>query len=215
MPDLSLISSDTKRTLLHLMKQAGEISLDDAMAETGYARTTIREHLQQLERDGLVERRSKKEGRGRPRMLYRTTPLAEGLFPSREGVLLRELLRFLQADEKEELVEDFFRSFWVRRTREVEHRLDQSQLEDTTENRLEVLSQMLQEEGFMPEINREGDQITVRECNCPFSEAVRATRLPCQLEARFYEEVFKTTMERVSYIPDGHAACTYEFKPSE
>ena len=40
-------------------------------------------------------------------------------------------------------------------------------------------------------------------------EAVRETKLPCKLEVQFYENLFDERVERVGYIPDGDAACTY------
>jgi predicted ArsR family transcriptional regulator len=81
--------------------------------------------------------------------------------------------------------------------------------DDDLEGRLHVLKELLDEQGFMPEIERTDDRTVVRECNCPFPEAVKNTRLPCHLEAQFYETIFDTPLERVSYIPDGNPSCTY------
>lgn len=211
MAGIDLIPSETRRTLLQLMKRRGEISLDDAMEATDLARTTLREHLNQLERDGLVHRRTEKQGRGRPRLRYRLSDGAEPLFPHRDGLLLRHLLRYLKDRGEESLIEGFFESFWAARTREVEHRLRQVGAEGDMARKLEVLEEVLREEGFMPEIERDGERLVVRECNCPFSEAVKQTRLPCRLEAAFYEAVFDAQIERVSYIPEGRSACSYEF----
>lgn len=209
MPDVSLIASDTKRALLQLMKRRGEIALDDAIEATGYARTTLREHLNQLERDGLVQRRSERQGRGRPRLQYQITERGERLFPTRDGVLLRELLRYLQAHGQGALIEGFFESFWETRVDEVKHRIRQAGAEEGLERKLEVLASILQEEGFMPDIQQDADRVVIRECNCPFAEAVKQTRLPCQLEELFYEAVLDASVERDEYIPDGSPACTY------
>lgn len=213
MPDVTLIASDTKRTLLQLMKRRGEIALEDAIDATGYARTTLREHLNQLERDGLVQRRSEAQGRGRPRLRYRITERGERLFPTRDGVLLRELLRYLKAEGEDALLADFFESFWAGRTEEVKHRIRQTGEEDSMKRTLDVLGAILQEEGFMPEIQMSANGPVIRECNCPFSEAVKQTQLPCRLEAQFYADVFDATVERTGYLPDGDAACTYRVEP--
>lgn len=209
MPDVDLIASDTKRTLLQLMKRRGEISLDDAIEATGYARTTLREHLNQLERDGLVGHRAERQGRGRPSLRYRITEQGERLFPSRDGVLLRELLRYLREQGMEEQIEAFFGSFWETRIEEARHRLRQADATGDLTEKLDVLKAMLREEGFMPGIQRQGERVVIRECNCPFAEAVKQTRLPCRLEEAFYEAVLDATVERVDYIPEGSPACTY------
>ena len=206
---LTLLPSDTKRDLLTLIKQQGAISLDDAEAATGLTRTTLREHLSHLERDGLVQRSTRKQGQGRPSLRYRLTERGGQLFPRRDSVLLSELLGFLQQQNRHDLIEAFFELFWEVRTRNIERQLSQFDPEDEA-GRLGVLESALRQEGFMPEISYRDDVLVLCQCNCPFSEAVKKTRLPCQLEVEFFERILEARIERVSYIPEGHPACTYE-----
>jgi len=110
MSPLDLLQSETKRRLLELMKRRGEITLDDAMAVIDRARPTLRDHLNQMGRDGLVARRTKKQGRGRPSMCYRMTSFAERLFPGREGPVFADFLSFIQEQGHEPLIEEFFES---------------------------------------------------------------------------------------------------------
>lgn len=208
--DLPYFPSDTKRELLFLMKRRGKISLDDAQSSTGLTKTTLREHLGQLGRDGLVERSARRQGRGRPALLYALTAEGERLFPSRDHVLLGGLLDYLNATGNEHLVNGFFERFWANRLREVEFQLSKIPSDDR-EARVRVVEELLEEQGFMPDIQRGEKGLVIRECNCPFAEAVRHTRLPCQLEAEFFEKVFDDRIGRVAYIPDGSPACTYEF----
>lgn len=209
MAGISLISSQSKRELLTLIKRQEAISLDDAEHATALARTTIREHLSQLERDGYVERDTVKQGRGRPSLRYHLTEEGEALFPSQARRMLSRLIAFVQEEDQEDLLERFFETYWDERLHEVEYRLSRLP-ENDPEARLQELQCILQEQGFMPEIEHSDDGMLVRECNCPFPEIVKNTRIPCRLEARFYEQVFGTALERVSYIPEGNPACTYE-----
>lgn len=201
-----LFPTGTKGELLLLMKRHGAISLHDASAATGLTRPTLRQHLGQLERDRLVERSTRRQARGRPSLRYALTPEAEALFPSRDGALLGHLLGFLQEHGEDDLIEAFFERYWGERLREVQHRLGRA---DDEEARLEVLLEILREQGFMPEARRDEGGLVVRECNCPFPEAVRRTHLPCRLEARFFRDVLGEEVRRVAYIPDGSPACTY------
>lgn len=209
MPALDLLSSDTRRQLLQLVKRKGSLSLDDAMDALGMARTTVREHLLRLERNGLVERSTERSGRGRPSLRYAMTPKGNVLFPSRDGELMNRLLAFLHEQGAEDLVHAFFETYWRERTERVKQRLE-AVSEDDLDGRLELLAEILDEEGFMPQIDRSEGTVTIRECNCPFPESVKQTRIPCRLEAAFYEAVLGAAVERSAYIPDGHAACTYE-----
>lgn len=208
MSSLDFIPSESKRQILLHIKRAGSVSLDEAESATGLARTTLREHLGQLERDGLVSRTSERQGRGRPSLRFHLTTNGETLFPSRDGVLLRRLLGYLEAKGEKELIHHFFEQFWEERHREFEYRLGTVAPDDLGE-RLSVLEEMLREQGFMPEIQLEDDHLTITECNCPFPEAVKHSRLPCRLEAAFFEKLFDRVLTRVSYIPDGSPACSY------
>lgn len=209
MSPVDLIQSDTKRRLLELMKRRGEITLDGAMEAVDRARPTLRDHLNQMGRDGLVTRRPQKQGRGRPSMCYRLTPLAERLFPRREGAVFAEFVGYLQEQGREQLIEDFFESFWDRRLEEVENRLSTSLQAASVPTIVEALKEVLRERGFMPEVHVGEDHVAIQECNCPFKEIVDATKLPCSSEACFYEKLFER-VERTRHIPDGDAVCAYE-----
>lgn len=209
MPHVGLISSETKRRLLKLMKRRGEITLDDAVEVIDRARPTLRDHLNRMGRDGLVTRRPQKQGRGRPSMCYRMTPRAEQLFPRREGAVFSEFLSYLKDQGQTRLIEDFFEAFWDERLEEVERRLPTSLDAAGLQEIVDALKEVLQKEGFMPEVQVGDEQITVQACNCPFSEIVEATDLPCSSEACFYEKLFEQ-VERTRHMPDGDEACAYE-----
>jgi len=204
-------SSETKQELLILMKRRGAVSLDDAEAATGLARTTLREHLGRLERLGLVSRTIHRHRRGRPSHRYELTSEGHALFPSRDGVMLRRLLNHLESEGRDDLIRSFFENFWRERQEEFEYRLGTGGSHGDMKRRLTVLEDMLREQGFMPAIDVVDGQLTIRECNCPFPEAVRHSRLPCRLEARFFSNIFRREVGRVEYIPDGSPACTYRF----
>lgn len=201
----------SKKKLLDLIKRRGTVSVDTAAYQTDLAKTTLREHFLQLERDGYIRREYVRSGPGRPSLEYELTSKGNSLYPSHESALMREIVRFLKEKGWEETVEEFFEAFWDRRMEEAGERMDKLPDGDIT-GRIEVLMEMLEEEGFMPEyeLDEQKQSLNVRECNCPFSELVKETRLPCRLEALFYEKLFNTEVKRTSYIAEGDHSCTYD-----
>lgn len=199
---------EAKTKLLDLIKIRGEVSVDEATLELGLAKTTVRQHLLLLERQGLLTRGGRKTAKGRPQLIYRLSNRATQLFPTQEPELLRQLLTRLIADGQNEWVNNFFREYWAQRTRKFRERLE-ARGKLTPKATRKVLFELLEEEGFMPEISEQKGTVSVRECNCPFPEAVKATRIPCRLEAEFLREALETNFERVSYIPSGSTTCTY------
>lgn len=205
---LDLVTSDTRRELLQLIKREGGLSVSEAMEALGMARTTVREHLLRLKDKGLLVRSTERAGRGRPSHRYEMSERARVLFPSRDEELMGALIRFLRERGEEALVEAFFEAYWAARTRAVRERLREA-ADGTLDERLDVLRSILEEEGFMPVVSRGEGTVTIQECNCPFPESVKETKIPCRLERTFFEDLFETTLDRVSYIPEGNPACTY------
>ena len=206
----------SKKELINLIKRNGTISIDDAVERTNLAKTTLREHLLQLERDGYVERDYVRSGPGRPSLQFQITQKGNSLFPSSESALIKELLRYLKTKGDEETIEEFFKTFWDERIAKAKKRMDATSVSNL-KKRVEVLMQMLEEEGFMPEfdIDKENNTLTVKECNCPFSEVVKETRLPCKLEAMFFKKLFNKDAERTAYIAEGDYSCTYNISVDE
>lgn len=211
---LNLVSSDTRRELLQLIKRQGSVSVDEAMDALEMARTTVRDHLLQLMEKGLLDRTAVREGRGRPSHRYTMSRRAAMLFPSRDGELMGRLVQFLYDNGAEDLVETFFEDYWEARTHAVKRRLQEVDSDDR-DRQLEVLQSILEDEGFMPDVSRDENRVTIRECNCPFPETVKKTKIPCRLERAFFEAVLETELARVSYIPEGNPACTYEIDEEE
>lgn len=200
----------SKKDLLDLIKKKGTLSMDEAVSSTDLAKATLREHFLQLEQDGYIRREYIRSGPGRPSLQYQITSKGHGLFPSSESELIRELLKYLKERGEEKTIELFFESFWEERLQKARNRMDEGGSEDM-ESRLNKLMGFLEEEGFMPEFetDEEGGAFTIKECNCPFSEVVKETRLPCKLEAMFYRKLFNENVERTNYIAEGDFACTY------
>lgn len=205
----------SKKEIIDLIKRKGTLSIDEAVEQIELAKTTLREHFLQLERDGYVEREYIRSGPGRPSLQYQLTPKGNSLFPSSESALIREMIKYLKSKGEQQTIEDFFEVFWEERLEEARQRIKDAP-EDKPEVRIHILMKMLEEEGFMPEfdLDEEAEKLTVKECNCPFSEVVKETRLPCKLEEMFYKKLFNENAERTTYIAEGDHSCTYDIPTS-
>ena len=207
---LSKLLSDTRLAIVNLAKVRGGITASQAVDATGLSKSTIREHLHRLEELGLVESTADRSGRGRPSHLYSLTDLGERLFPSRDGEVARELVAFLHEKGEADLITEFFETFWRHRRQEFRLRCELDGAETLAE-KLDVLDTLLDEQGFLPDIELDDGDVTICESHCPFSETVKATGIPCRLEAEFMESIVGAEPHRVTFRPDGASACTYTF----
>lgn len=193
--------------ILDFLKRRGSGTVSTLADELDLNVETVRDHLKTLEGMGLVERRgSLRSGPGRPEILYALTDRAEPLFPQREGELLRDLASFLDETGNDALLEAFFRRYIESRRGEAMARLDGLEGRE----RLAEVARFLTDEGFMAEIEETEDGPRLRLCHCPMRELVEVSKVPCRMEIGFVRELMGEELARVSYIPSGDAACSYE-----
>ncbi len=203
---------ESQRTILELLLRSGTASLADLEASLELATETLRDHLKALAAKGLVERAGvRREGPGRPHVLYRLSDSGVGLFPRREGELLRELATFLQGSGNTPLLEAFFEAR-VQRKREVLLRRV-TDLEGL--DRIEEVARALSEEGFMAEIESTPLGPRLRLCHCPLREIVAVSHLPCRAEMTLVRELLGKALHRVSFMPEGDSSCTYSIGGSK
>lgn len=206
------LDSAPRRALLELVKRGGAVTLDQAVEALELSKTAVRGHLLRLEELGLIERIAvSADGPGRPPLAYRISDQGQSLFPTSDSAVLTALLGFLVESGAEALLETFFAGLWAVRREEYELELARGDGE-ALPDRLRALNAVLERSHFMPHISvGSGHGVTVRECHCPFPAAVRATRLPCRMEARFLADVVGAEAQSVRYAAPGEPTCVYQF----
>lgn len=202
---------ESQKTILELLLRSGEATLADLEASLELATETLRDHLKALGAKGLVERAGvRREGPGRPHVLYRLSNAGVELFPRREGELLRELATFLQESGNVDLLEAFFDARVQRKRDALLRRVDHLEGLD----RAEEVARILSEEGFMAEIDTTAEP-RLRLCHCPLREVVAVTQLPCRAEMTLVRELLGESLRRVSFMPEGASTCTYSIGEAE
>lgn len=204
---------DTQRRVLELLKRRGEQSVGELAGALELAAETVRGHMNALAGRGLAVRSGRRKvGPGRPEVLYRLTPEAEGLFPVEEPGLLRDLTRYLIDGGHEPVLEAFFRDRVATRREAADDRLEGLRGRE----RLVEVAAILSEEGFMAEVvEEEGSEPRLRLCHCPLKEMVAVSRLPCMAEEAWIRELLGEELARRSWMPEGDRTCTYELSPAD
>ena len=88
--------SSTKKQILLTLKREGSVSLADLSSELGVSKMATWKHLATLETKGLVERSSRRGGRGRPRAFFALTDRSSSLFPEAYTHMTMSALRFIE-----------------------------------------------------------------------------------------------------------------------
>jgi len=187
---------------------AGRLTAADLAERLGVSLNAVRHHLRELESEQLVEYDRERRGVGAPAFAYRLTERGEALFPRRyEGTLLQLLEQVERRDGREAAVSMLESQFDT-----IAERLEPALAGASPQNRLELVTRTMANEGFMTEWRETPDTTDVVSHNCALLAV--AERFPelCEAERRFLTRALDASVDRVSHILNGCGACEYSVR---
>jgi DeoR family transcriptional regulator, suf operon transcriptional repressor len=202
---------ETRRTMLNALKKRGALLAEELAEISGITASGTRQHLQALEADGLITHLEQREGRGRPKHVFKLTPAADALYPRTYSELTNELLEYVQDDDPE-LLERIFKRRMKRRLERTQVRLKPL---STLEARLKELTQILDEDGYLADLERVSkDKFRITEHNCAIHAIALRYGQACSTELEFLRLALPgTKVERVAHMIAGSHVCAYEVTP--
>jgi predicted ArsR family transcriptional regulator len=195
-----------REDILAYLRDHGRGTVEDLARHVGLAPVTVRHHLHVLRDAGHVESDAETVGRGRPRHVFRLSPSgAEALQDGHSYAAL--VANLIDAIHDEPGVEA------QRVLRSVAARMAASRAADYEgqgmEDRLEVLCELLADEGFVVAWAREGDAYVIREVGCPY-RSVSATHADvCEIDLELIRLVTGAEVSRGEWRGDGGAKCAF------
>ena len=195
-------AGSTRERILVLLRRHGRLSaprLADLLQLTSVG---VRRHLALLERDGLVASTTEKPKRGRPTAVYRLTDAGVETFPRHYDEVAGEALAFLK-DRDAATLAQFLAWRNERLAASYAGRVDGATLAERTD----ALAEVLNEQGFMAEVEPAEGGLRLCQHNCTVEHL--ATQLPdlCTSEAQLFERLLGTPVERETTIVDGAVRC--------
>lgn len=169
----------------------------------------IRQHLAQLEQDGLVEAMPEEtRGRGRPVRRWKLTGSGHRRFPDAHAQVTRDII----VSVRDLLGEAAMDKIIDRRTRETLAHY-QAEMADLTgiEDRLDKLSELRNREGYMAEWTADGDSWLFIEHHCPICIAASHCQGFCRSELEVFQQLLAgtATVNREDHLLHGARRCTY------
>ena len=192
----------TRERILVLLRRHGRLSAPRLAELLQLTSVGVRRHLALLERDGLVGSSTEKPRRGRPTAVYRLTDAGLETFPRHYDEVAREALAFLK-DRDAAALSQFLAWRNERLAASYAGRVEGATLAERTD----ALAEVLNEQGFMAEVEPADGGLRLCQHNCTVEHL--ATELPdlCASEAELFERLLGTRVERETTIVDGAARC--------
>jgi predicted ArsR family transcriptional regulator len=204
------MTESSDRALLDLIRRRGPLSVADMAAELGVTPTAIRNRLVRLLSAGLIERRSERCGRGRPKHTYQASAIAHKSLGQNYADLALALW-----DEMMGTVSDtkLRRQLFVRVTDRLAQLYRDQLTGDEVEGRLVQLGTILHDRGIEAEVSLGGALPVLRQHSCPYYELAEDDRTICSLERKMLEKVIGRGLRLTQCRLDGYRSCDFVPKP--
>ncbi len=202
----------TQERLLDTLRREGPLTASRLGERLGIGQTAIRQHLERLRAEGLIEIVGLQRGVGRPGHLYGLTDQADRFFPQQYDTLALDLLDALsEMDQEHDLLRRTLalrRERWLRR---FGHRLER----ETLAERVQALTQVLNEQGSMAASEALPDgTYRLTEHHCPICRVAERYPLLCQEERKWLSQVLQARVDWVESRMAGNARCSFRIVPT-
>ena len=205
--------SDAKRRIVDRLKRVESATVPELAAGFDLTDTAVRQHLETLEENGLVERAPSPPpvGRGRPPVRWQLTPIAAELFPDRHADLTVELIGSIRAALGEEGLERVLEARGQAQLSAYRKALPDPAV-SSVPVRVRRLAEVRSAEGYLAEVKSEDDgSLVLVEHHCPVCDAASACQGLCRTELDLFRAVLgdDVNVERIQHLLSGDQRCAY------
>jgi len=198
------MKSTRDRILQTLLRHPGS-TINELADAVGINPISVRHHLTNLQVEGLVSAEEERHGVGRPRLTYMLSEDGLERFPTRYLRLTNRLLSQMKERLPQPLVGELFSQ--VANDLAAQH---EGQLVNmSVEQRLETLQDLLGDEGFVVEWEKQGEKYLIHEITCPYLQVGQTHPEVCTVDQTLISRMLAVPAEKVECILSGAAHCTY------
>ena len=202
---MNINTNDTRTNIINLLKINGKMTINEVSTQLDMSSMGVRQHLNSLEREGLVEYSRQKSSRGRPKYIYTLTEQAKEMFPESYKSLTIEVLEEAEDIGGENLVNQLFTKRMDSQIQSYTKRLQGKNFN----KKVKELAKIRSEEGYMAKISKNGDNYSLVEHHCPISMIAKKYRILCETEKKLFQRVLGVEVKREHHLMCGSHKCSY------
>jgi DeoR family transcriptional regulator, suf operon transcriptional repressor len=195
----------TRDRILQTLLRHPRSTINDLADAVGINPISVRHHLTNLQVEGLVAAEEERHGVGRPRLVYLLTEDGLERFPTRYLRLTTRLL----SQMKEQLPAPVIGELFSQVANDLIDAQEGSLESMTVEERLRALQDLLAEEGFVVEWEKQGEEYLIHEITCPYLQVGQIHPEVCMVDQTLISRMLDVPAEKVECILSGAPHCTY------
>jgi len=205
MPDKTDREKSTRERVLHTLLKRERCTINELAEAVDINPISVRHHIARLEAKGLVTSTEERHGVGRPRRIYSLTERGREEFPTRYLRLTLRLLEQLKETMPQPMVDKLFTQIAQDLATEYQQELEGMDIEE----RLDLVTELLTNEGFTVEWERQDDHYRIRETNCPYFHIGQDHPEVCSVDQTLISTLLSIPAQKIKCMLHGDTHCTY------
>ncbi|HEV2475465.1 MAG TPA: helix-turn-helix domain-containing protein [Candidatus Dormibacteraeota bacterium] len=195
----------TRMEVLELLRRKGRSSAETIANDLGVTPNAVRQHLTNLEREGLVVSQPERSGRGRPSLLFGLTERADAVFPKRYGQLATMVLQEVQEMGGPDALDEVFARVAARHASAIERDFDGLDFDE----KLRRVVAWIGRAGTLVEQTEspEGVKITIH--NCPFRNTALKFPQVCTITPQLISRLTDAAISQADSIHRHDPYCSF------
>ncbi|NLG73712.1 MAG: winged helix-turn-helix transcriptional regulator [Chloroflexi bacterium] len=198
-------SKSTRERVLQTLLVNKRCTINELAEAVDINPISVRHHINRLQAEGLVSSEEERHGVGRPRRVYFLTEEGVETFPSRYVRLPTMLLEQLKETMPPSMINQIFSEIAKELASDYTDDLEALSMEE----RLDLVKQMLNNEGFTVKWEKQGDHYQIHEVSCPYYYVGQTHPEVCSVDQTLISTVLSVPAEKIKCVLHGDARCTY------
>lgn len=199
----------TKDRILQTLLRKPKLTINDLAEAVEINPISVRHHLSNLEKEGLITADEERHGVGRPRLVYSLTEEGMERFPTKYLRLTTRLLAQMKESMPGPVVAQLFNQ--VAEDLASQYAADIKGL--NMEERLDFVKELLAQEGFTVEWELKDGKYEIHEISCPYYQIGVAHPEVCTMDQTLISKMLAVPANKVQCILSGGSHCTYVVQP--
>ena len=198
----------SRRALIDFLKQDGPQDAASLARRLGVSAMAVRQHLYDLEAEGLVTNEAEARPVGRPAKLWALTPAADRFFPDGHAEFSVGLVNSMKQAFGNEGLDKLLKVRAKEQTAIYRERIDR---QTSLPKKLKALAEIRTEEGYMAEVEKVNGGYLLVENHCPICSAAAACTNLCNMELQVFQKSLgrDVKVQRIDHILAGARRCAY------
>ncbi|MCQ3937139.1 MAG: hypothetical protein DPW18_08845 [Chloroflexi bacterium] len=200
----------TRDKILQTLLKKPRSTINDLAEAVGINPISVRHHLTNLQMEGLVEGQEERHGVGRPRLVYVLTNEGMEHFPTRYLRLTTRLIAQMKETMPKPVVSKLFGQIAEDLAKDYANDIKGLSMEE----RLDLVKDLLAQEGFTVEWEKKDGQYQIHEISCPYYQIGINHPEICTVDQTVISKMLALPANKVQCILDGGTHCTYVVQPA-